>query len=306
MINEAELLSTNINLLRSFDRDTQIKILNGSSYFPIKNSELLAQEFLDKDTKVNKISGNLIVNSSNFFFNDEVVKRNVQTFQIFQESFSKKEAVTSNIVRKNIYKLERTRWNNNGELTTNLSAVISRPSMDTGSSTSSRYVYHVGTWDGGTIPTLMHTGTLLAALDRYPNKFSYLNYPDLNIHMFEITNDVNVLRMKDLGSHSNIEVYINGLRKQSEIDGTTIQTVFKELLSSNKKANEVLQKFEALKNTDRTDFENFSAALKSSGIDLIEYRNIGEDRGSTSYVIINPEKMKHKAVRVITDFPTDW
>ena len=306
VINEAELLSTNINLLRSFDRDTQIKILNGSSYFPIKNSELLAQEFLDKDTKVNKISGNLIVNSSNFFFNDEVVKRNVQTFQIFQESFSKKEAVTSNIVRKNIYKLERTRWNNNGELTTNLSAVISRPSMDTGSSTSSRYVYHVGTWDGGTIPTLMHTGTLLAALDRYPNKFSYLNYPDLNIHMFEITNDVNVLRMKDLGSHSNIEVYINGLRKQSEIDGTTIQTVFKELLSSNKKANEVLQKFEALKNTDRTDFENFSAALKSSGIDLIEYRNIGEDRGSTSYVIINPEKMKHKAVRVITDFPTDW
>ena len=194
-------------------------------------------------------------------------------------------AKSKSILRQNVFKLP-TKY-------------ILRPEFDTGLDDTSLVLYHAGTWTGAKSPNMLHAGTLKAAIDRA--KVFLNDDPSYNIVAFEISREANVIELVDTGTnHVDFESYWNGIIKAYDVKpNTRIDTVIREIVVSQKKAREILKKINKVyQNFDAISIatpEDLQKILREAGVDIIKYKNVGEDIGSTSFIIVNPRVINVKA-----------
>lgn len=218
------------------------------------------------------------------------------------------DKITDNILRledlnskaKSKYVLRRNLFRHKGQ---SYEIRVSRPKFDHGLDDTSLVFYHSGTWDGEDSPNMLHAGTLSAALLRGAAK---LFPPETKVVAFEISKKSNIIDMIDTGeSHIDFDSYwksICSFYKDKEYQyGISIEDMIRDIVIDKKKANQIMEGINneedvLLKTSDPPSPTDIKKYLQDAGIDIIRYKNSGEDEGSTSFVIVNPNIITVKAV----------
>jgi hypothetical protein len=186
------------------------------------------------------------------------------------------------ILRKNTFELSNER-------------VVYRPKFDTGLDETSLILYHGGTWTGEKSPVMLHAGTLKAALDRVKNLIGY--YDEYNMVAFEISREANIIELVDTGTqHGDFESYWSGIQNAYNIKpDSSIEQVIREIVVNRKKAEEIISELKRKSQYYQSTGKDLQKLLKEVGVDIIKYKNIAEDMGSTSFIIVNPRVINVKA-----------
>jgi len=294
IFNAAEVTSTQINLLRYIANyglgEQAIKALN-----PQEIKEFIATS----GTMITPVIYKTF--AGRLFLNDNVMSK-LNYINNLANKANKKQRIQQNVF------ITKSKFE------------VTRPVFDNGLEGTNRIIYHSGTFDHtASTPLFLHTGTLKAAFDRtaWILDSSGPSSGDYKMTAFEINENANVIEMIDgLSGHTSIENYFRDINDNLLLQDTPIDVFLSTVVSSKKQADEIIKRLDALYKKERTqkyegkpagatigvdtdkisNFEDFKKILVDAGIDIIRYRNRGEDIGSTSYVIINPEKVTVKAV----------
>ena len=276
IVKTAELTSTRIGLERYL-------ITNKLDALP---SIQALNDFAKTEGKY--ISSSLNRYLSTFIFGLENINENI----IRLEELNSK-AKNKSILRQNVFNLKNGSSFNN--------KIIFRPSFDTGLDDTSLVLYHGGTWTGAKAPNMLHSGTLQAAIDRAGVNLNPTS--DTNIVAFTVSKEANIIEMVDTGTnHMSFEDYWKAISYayRSKPD-QTLGDILRTIIVDKKKANEIITSLEQGYKETQTEIKVFETPndlkeiLKQAGVDIIKYKNVGEDIGSTSFIIVNPNSISVKA-----------
>jgi len=251
----------------------------------LKNNKLETLPTIESALDFIKTQGDYISAGLTRYLNDRVfgLSRINENIQMLETLNSK--AKTKSILRQNVFELPSGQW-------------IFRPKFDTGLDDTSLILYHGGTWTGNKEPNMLHAGTLKAAFDR--TKHSLDSNNKYNIVAFEISKEANIIEMVDTGKdHTSFEDYWEAIKAAYDNKpDLRFENVIRDIIVDKKKADEIITKLQSYNKKQPTKeftLNTIKKILKEAGVDVIKYKNIGEDIGSTSFVIVNPRVISIKA-----------
>lgn len=240
-------------------------------------------------TQGNYISAGLNRYLSTFLFDLNRISENV-----FRLEELNSKAKQKSILRQNVFELSSGQQ-------------VFRPKFDTGLDDTSLVLYHGGSWTGDKEPNMLHSGTLKAAFDR--TKHSLGSDNKYNIVAFEVSKEANIIEMIDTGkNHTDFESYWKAITAAYDNKpDLRFVDIIRDIIIDKKKADEIITKLSKISKEynnitgvfidDEGKFtpDTIKKILKEAGVDVIKYKNVGEDMGSTSFVIVNPNSISVKA-----------
>jgi hypothetical protein len=257
----------------------------------LKNNKLETLPTIESALNFIKTQGDYISAGLTRYLNDRVfgLSRINENIQMLETLNSK--AKTKSILRQNVFELPSGQQ-------------VFRPKFDTGLDDTSLVLYHGGTWTGNKEPNMLHSGTLKAAFDR--TKHSLDSNNKYNIVAFEVSKEANIIEMVDTGiNHTDFESYWKSITEAYDNKpDLRFDQIIRDIVISKKKADEIINKiyenarrFELIREIENVigDVDLLKTIFKEAGVDIIKYKNVGEDIGSTSFVIVNPRVISIKA-----------
>lgn len=269
IIKTAELTSTRVGLERY-----------------LRTNNLATLRSIDDLNAFIKTQGSYVSASLNRYLSTFLFDLNRISENVFRLEELNSKAKQKSILRQNVFELSSGQQ-------------VFRPKFDTGLDDTSLVLYHGGSWTGGKAPNMLHSGTLKAAFDRTKHSLgSDINY---NIVAFEISKESNIIEMIDTGTnHVTFESYWDAIiQAYDNKPDLRFKDIVRDIIVDKKKADEIVTKLEKIYQEDinlpPNSVDTIKTILKEAGVDIIKYKNVGEDVGSTSFVIVNPNSISVKA-----------
>lgn len=269
IVKTAELTSTRVGLERY-----------------LRTNNLSTLRSIDDLNAFIKTQGNYISAGLNRYLSTFLFDLNRISENIFRLEDLNSKAKQKSILRQNVFELSSGQQ-------------VFRPKFDTGLDDTSLVLYHGGSWTGGKEPNMLHSGTLKAAFDR--TKHSLGSDNKYNIVAFEVSKEANIIEMLDTGAnHLTFESYWDAIiQAYDNKPDLRFKDIIRDIIVDKKKADEVVIKLEEIYEEDLNlppnSVDAIKTILKEAGVDIIKYKNVGEDIGSTSFVIVNPRVISIKA-----------